>query len=326
MTQEEFLAEEDVRDYFDLVEAADRKEVKSFVDHKVFALDLREHSSNTVDATWVRKWTGYDPPTIKSRCCGRGFLDRQKKGVDRHSSTASILSHRLAVSIAAQYGWALEAFDVSTAFLRGLKFSEIEEKAHELGVECRQTRQVWLRPPANMWRHLRLLGFCRVEDFDRHLFLLQLLKAMYGLVDGPILFQMAFLHHLTKVMGFHKSLHDENFLYVHDGSANLCCCIVVHVDDLLIAAPHDYIRYVQQHIEKRFGTLKQHSLPFTWCGIVHQRLDHNPQRVEPDIKVVVQMPLRILGILLIVLVQYAVDSDPPIVFKKTLIDRMQSKK
>ena len=34
VTQEDFLTEADVRDYFDLVEAADRKEVKPFVDHR----------------------------------------------------------------------------------------------------------------------------------------------------------------------------------------------------------------------------------------------------------------------------------------------------
>ena len=63
--------------------------------------------------------------------------------------------------------WELEAFDISTAFLQGLKFSEIHEKARQLGIEVREHRQAWLRPPANVWRHLRALGFCTVLDCDR---------------------------------------------------------------------------------------------------------------------------------------------------------------
>ncbi len=45
-------------------------------------------------------------------------------------------------------------------------------------------------------------------------------------------------------------------------------------DDLLVAAMYSVIRSIQKAIETRFGTLKRHELPFTWCGIVHERLAH----------------------------------------------------
>ena len=48
------------------------------------------------------------------------------------------MPRRLAVTLGAQYHWAMEGFDVSTAFLRGLKFQEIEKRAQELGVERRK--------------------------------------------------------------------------------------------------------------------------------------------------------------------------------------------
>ena len=186
VSQEDLLTEDDVINYFDYVEEADRKEIQSFVNFKIFKLDLSTNSTNTVDAVWVRKWLSRNPPEVKSRCCGRGFLDIQKKGVGRHSSTASMLSHRLAMTMAAQHpDWTIEGFDVKTAFLQGLRFTEIEDKARELGIEIKEQRQVWLRPPANVWRHLRHLKFCQVQDCERFLFVLKLLKALYGLVDGP---------------------------------------------------------------------------------------------------------------------------------------------
>ena len=135
MTQEDLLDETDVFNYFTYVEEADRKEVESFVHFEVFELDRASNSFNTVDCVWVRKWISINPPQIKSRCCSRGFLDVQKKGVGRHSSTASMLSHRLAMSMAAQHpDWTVEAFDVKTAFLQGLRFAEVEKKARELGI------------------------------------------------------------------------------------------------------------------------------------------------------------------------------------------------
>eukprot|EP00959_Pyramimonas_sp_CCMP1952_P066503 1388380-Pyramimonas_sp.AAC.2 len=66
-------------------------------------MDKASNSANTIDAAWVRKWKTRSPPVVKSRMCGRGFMDVQKKGVHRHSQTASALSHRLAMTLGAQY-------------------------------------------------------------------------------------------------------------------------------------------------------------------------------------------------------------------------------
>ena len=274
VTRDELLTERDVADNFQAVEAADAKEIASFVHHEVFELDLATNSFNTVDAVWVRKWVTRNPPVVKSRCCGRGFLDTQKSKIDRHSSTASVLSHRLGLTLTAQQlQWIMEAFDVSTAFLQGLRFQEVAERAKALGHDVQQPRSVWLRPPANVWRHLRSLNFSTVRDAERMLFLLHLLKAMYGLVDGPLMFQMAFLHFLITELSFRSSLHDENFLYYVDPSlGDLMAIIIIHVDDLLVMATYEFIRWIQDAVERRFGKLKRNELPFTWCGIVHECL------------------------------------------------------
>eukprot|EP00959_Pyramimonas_sp_CCMP1952_P256049 5347997-Pyramimonas_sp.AAC.1 len=85
------------------------------------------------------------------------------------------------MTLGAQYMWGCEAFGVSTAFLQGRRFQETEARAKELGHECKKIRKVWLQPPANVWRHLRLLKFTIVEDIERYLVVLLLNKAMYGL-------------------------------------------------------------------------------------------------------------------------------------------------
>ena len=42
-----------------------------------------------------------------------------------------------------------------------------------------------------------------------HVFVLELLEAMYGLVDGPLLWQLAFMHYLVRDLHFSQLLHDD---------------------------------------------------------------------------------------------------------------------
>eukprot|EP00959_Pyramimonas_sp_CCMP1952_P101885 2131049-Pyramimonas_sp.AAC.2 len=103
---------------------------------------------------------------------------------------------------------------------------------------------------------------------EKSLFVLLLDKAMYGLVDEPI-----FLHFLLSELKFYASLHDDNFLCMFDEQKRaLACIIVLHVDDPLVLAMIANTQWVQQRVESTFRKMKHHILPFTWCGIVHERL------------------------------------------------------
>ena len=255
-----------------LVEDADRREIESFMEHGVFGLDPKRKAevNNIIDAAWVRRWKSRSESLSKSRLCGRGFLDRQKSHIDRHSSTASRLSHKLALSQAIQHNLSIEAFDIGTAFLQGLKFSEVAERARALGHEVKELRKVWLSPPANVWRHLREnpKSNISVAECDVCYFVLRLLKAMYGLVDGPLLFQLALLEFpVTKGM-LTRSLHDENYLYL-SRAWRLICIVVVHVDDLLVCAELPFLRWLHRVLEERFGKLKRNTMPFTYLGVMH---------------------------------------------------------
>ena len=70
------LTEQDVIDYWPLVDAADKAEIASFVKEKVFKLIFHSQADQwPIDAVWVRRWKGNQ---VKSRLCIRGFLDPQK--------------------------------------------------------------------------------------------------------------------------------------------------------------------------------------------------------------------------------------------------------
>ena len=101
------LNDSDLQAYWPLVEAADKSELDAFIEHDVFAAVHASSIStgNVLDAVWVRRWKrqGDGSWIVKSRLCGRGFLDSQRHAIQRHSSTASRLSQRLAASLAAQH-------------------------------------------------------------------------------------------------------------------------------------------------------------------------------------------------------------------------------
>ena len=137
--------------------AADRKEAQSFVGHEVWDVVPISEATNLISCTWVRKWKCKDNQrSIKSRLCCRGFLDKQKSELFKYASTASRLSQKMLISNAALHGWNVESWDVSTAFLRGLTFTQIEQIARDLRVPSPlSTRTVLVQVPGNAWRHLR---------------------------------------------------------------------------------------------------------------------------------------------------------------------------
>ena len=212
------MNENDIQKYWPLVEAADRKELKAFLTFKVFALAWRQpgQTYNEVDGVWVRKWKHNPqakPPepewVVKSRMCGRGFLDKQRHEVQRHSSTATRTSQKMnhslyMIDFGSDEELTMESWDIGNAFLQGLDFRTLRQKAKELGIEMKSIRKVYLTPPRNVWRHFLELksegSYIIVDDWDVFLALLLCLKPMYGFVDAPILWQLALLLWIVSIM------------------------------------------------------------------------------------------------------------------------------
>merc|ERR1711963_554056 len=88
-----------------------------------------------------------------------------------------------------------ESFDISTAFLQGLDYQQLQRNARQLGYEHRHKRYVYIIPPESVWKHFRSLPEAptdlKVADHLRHHFALLCLRAMYGFADAPLMFQLA---------------------------------------------------------------------------------------------------------------------------------------
>jgi hypothetical protein len=63
------------------------------------------------------------------------------------------------LTLATQYGFSIEGFDASTASLQSLKLHDVIQHCKALGLQEPSTREVCLKPPGNVWRHLRACDF-----------------------------------------------------------------------------------------------------------------------------------------------------------------------
>ena len=129
------LTDKEIAMHFAKVDAADRKELEAFAKFKTCIARKAENLSNIIDCVWGRRWKqaklsdGATEWQVKSRLCGRGFLDKQRFEVDKHSSTATRMSQRMALSIATQGEHDVQSWDISNAFLQGLSYKELQEKS-----------------------------------------------------------------------------------------------------------------------------------------------------------------------------------------------------
>ena len=110
-------------DFKDLIDKADRAELQSFVDEKIFRkVWAQQATTRAIDAVWVRRWkwdAAADDWKVKSHLCIRGFLDPQKSLVSTRSTTATRLSQRLLLSLSALMGWAYRELGRRRGFPQG---------------------------------------------------------------------------------------------------------------------------------------------------------------------------------------------------------------
>ena len=287
------LTEDDMRRYASLVIEGDRKELEQFIKFDVFEVVARAQlppKANVVDCTWVRKWK-VKGKVVKSRLCSRGCFDRQKYQIEKHSSTATRLSQRVVLSLGMCDG-ALDAsftngpedhidtesLDISSAFLQGLEYRDLEKQARALGYEVKTPRAVFVDPPENVWWHWRSMRdtpkALRVPDDMRAKFVLRCKRAMYGFVDAPLMFQLALICFLINDTGAIKSVWDDNYLYwIWDGKHVLS--MTAHVDDLQVTGTKFCRDWLYRKLTERFGALKRQTMPYTHAGIQLERVHHD---------------------------------------------------
>jgi Reverse transcriptase (RNA-dependent DNA polymerase) len=160
----------------------------------------------------------------KARLVAKGFA--QREGVDYKDTfapTARFAALRTVIALAAEEDMELESIDVSTAFLNG----EIDA-------------EVFMDIPEGM----------DVEGDSDHKWVLQLLKGLYGIKQGPRIWSRK-LHKELYDMGFIR-LECDHSVFVYERN-NVKLVIPVHVDDLIIASKSKTaISEFKREFSKRF--------------------------------------------------------------------------
>ena len=86
------LSPKEVEDHWKEVEVSIRKELKSFVDLKVFRVVPKGTTGNCMSSRWALRWkvdAATNLKTLKARLTIRGFLDKQQIGLETFAGTAS---------------------------------------------------------------------------------------------------------------------------------------------------------------------------------------------------------------------------------------------
>jgi hypothetical protein len=280
--------------------AADRDEIHSFVKFRVFEVARRSKARfRPMSCVWVRRWkyktiNNIKTRVVKSRLCVRGFLDPQKTGLSKHSSTASRISQRLALSITVNNNFALESWDISSAFLQGFTFSTLSQCASQLGMDIRGLqREAYICFSDNVWCHLRTANMpnCPPVGSDLSQYCAQLLKPMYGLIDAPLLWQLCLRHFIVKFLHGRPSIYDDNFYSWRGNDDNnnndnnqnttkqqpikqmtITAVLTAHVDDTLVCASQPVLDWLRKSLEDRFGEMKRQTLPFSHVGLTIERV------------------------------------------------------
>ena len=198
---------------YTLVEEADEKELRQFVDEKAFTNVLLSDIIDDpnvviIDGIWVRCWKiKLGKKIVKSRMCARGCFDPQRMELATRSTTASRLSQRILMSTAAVMHEEPESWDVSGAFLKGLSFDRIRELLLKQGIKT-PVRSVVVVPPPNCWRHLAKADpSFALEPWEIPQYGLKCLKPVYGLNDAPVAWQLSLGEFLKKQKGVASHLH-----------------------------------------------------------------------------------------------------------------------
>jgi hypothetical protein len=283
------LTEEEIVNNWKLVEEADRKEIKQFVDEKCFKKIHRyavDGDTVPFDAIYIRKWKKMPNGTriVKTRLCARGCLDRQKHLIPTRSTTATRLSQRLIVSLSVLLGFSLESWDVSGAFLKGFSFDRIKEVFDKMGIRSPK-RKVVIAVPANVWRHFNALEdkALHIDIRDVASWLLEALKAIYGLGDAPLAWQLCLFEFFVVDLQGCQSQFDENFfIWFHPTSCEVDALASAHVDDNNVASKAEWLADGHRKMEKRFGKITRQTLPFTHTGLRHEDLADGGRKIHQD--------------------------------------------
>ena len=173
----------------------------------------------------------------KARLCCMGCDETAE--VETTSPTATRISVRMLLTIAATKDWKVSSLDFSGAFLQG--------KAPE--------REVIVIPPKDQQRYTK--RGVRI--------LWRLLKRLYGLRDASRGFWLEVDSFLLE-LGCQRAKYDKATYLLFDKQGNLLGLCAVHVDDLLYAGTEEFHERIIRSIIDKFVIGRVESQLFTFTG------------------------------------------------------------
>jgi Reverse transcriptase (RNA-dependent DNA polymerase)/Integrase core domain len=251
-----------------LVEAAVRKEIRSFFDLKTFIRAAKSAVPNLLTSKWVFRWKrdASGQKQVKARLTVRGFQDMASDTLETYAGTSSRWGQRLVCSIAAQHQWHLQSADISTAFLQGLTFEQLSKETGE------PLRNVAFVPPAGYGRYFSELPGLSDLDWSREV--LKMVKPIYGLKDAPRAWRKRLDIALRAAGGVPMITDQAIYLFfdrLSNGSETLSMILSTHVDDLKIAGREEVVEALLKTLTKQFGDLKLVKNKFEHCGVMHEQ-------------------------------------------------------
>ena len=229
---------------------AKRAELQSYFSNHVWEFcDENDPLGRAVTARWVLTWKSSEdggPPRAKARLVLRGFEDPDLLTIEKAAPTATRQSKLILLAMAGNNGWTVQSGDVKTAFLSGASFD----------------RRIVVKLPNDCGP---LLGGGREPMHMR------MLKSAYGLADAPLLWWREADKRLRNG-GWIRHPLDSCFYMHYDHGRSLLGCLVLHVDDVLIAGDlsnPDYKKAIS-NLRRSFNFGKWTTLtpdkPLIFCG------------------------------------------------------------
>ena len=196
-------------------------------------------------------------------------MSKRFRGKNAHtlqtaSPTASRISHRLVYSRAAERGWPIWSIDVSSAFLRGYKFQDLEKEGHHY-----RQPVAFVPPDAELFSLLCELDSETWSEAAKepHAFCIEIDKGAYGLKDAPLLWYLKIHQVLTQQLKLTVSKHDACTYYKHSDTGSLCLMLTLHIDDTLITGEEQELQTFYTALEAAFEGLTVDRNHFRHCGV-----------------------------------------------------------
>jgi hypothetical protein len=172
------------------------------------------------------------------------------------------------VSNAALYGFDIMSIDWSSAFLKSVSFDKISQMMKDLGLPAPDfQRKAYVKAPGNVWFHLRKLSPKQFNVAQVSLWVLELLKGMYGLDDAPLLWQICLRWFFVIECKARVSSMDDNAFLWKDNNGSLAGEASVHVDDGLLSGSKSFLGFLVVKVEDRYGECTKQYPPMDHVGL-----------------------------------------------------------